>query len=284
VLTHRGLLPFLLLYVSLQSALYVETCPPLTPTWDLRSRARQIPGLKGPRGLGQSQRRKRDPTSLASRRREAEGNRTRERSSHGARDPVSIRIVASPCTVCSRPDRETIDKEVAHGVKSRRQIAFDYALSLSSLNRHVVHAVKAAGLVLRAKGETGQNGPEGRPTREGLGFANAVHSGLDRLMAGAGLAQEVAKLRSRADKLASEAEASGDGRLALLAIRELTRLLELQGRMMLEASAGRASDVASHPVWAELSGLLMHAVQPCDRCRALVTQAIRERLGDAGPS
>lgn len=99
-------------------------------------------------------------------------------------------------------------------------------------------------------------------------------------MAGAGLAQEVHKLRARADALATQAEAAGDARVALLAIRELTRLLELQGRMMLEASAGRASDIAGHPVWAELSGTLMHVVGGCERCKPLVQQAIRERLGE----
>lgn len=185
-----------------------------------------------------------------------------------------------PCSVCSHKDRETIDKELAHGVKSRRQTAFDHAISLSALQRHRAHALRAAGMVVAAKERGLEKGPEGRPSREGLGFAQAVHAGLDKLMAGAGLAQEVQRLRSRADKIAAQAEALGDGRMALLAIRELTRLLELQGRMMLEASAGRASDVASHPVWAELSGLLMACVQPCDRCKPLVQQAIRKRLGE----
>jgi len=99
------------------------------------------------------------------------------------------------------------------------------------------------------------------------------------------LAQEVGKLRERADRLCAQAEAQddqgrmADPRLALLAIRELTRLLELQGRMLLDAAAGRASDVSTHPVWMALAGLIMGAVSPCERCKPLVLQAIRERLG-----
>ncbi len=100
------------------------------------------------------------------------------------------------------------------------------------------------------------------------------------MLSGAGLAQEVGKLRVRADKLATTAEAAGDARTALLAIRELTRLLELQGRMILEASQGRASDVSTHPVWYALAGTIMHAIGPCERCRPLVERAIRERLGE----
>lgn len=99
------------------------------------------------------------------------------------------------------------------------------------------------------------------------------------MLAGQGLAQEVQHLRARADKLCSSAESSGDARTALLAIRELTRLLELQGRMILDASAGRASDVSTHPVWMTLAGLIMGCVGPCERCKPLVLSVIRERLG-----
>lgn len=189
------------------------------------------------------------------------------------------RIMPLPCSVCSHPDRESIDKQVAHGVMTRRNIALGAGVSLSALQRHIVHALRAAGMLRAAATERGETRPEGRPSHQGRNLAQEVHQGLDRLMAGAGLAQEVGKLRQRAERLCAQAETTGDARTALLAIRELTRLLELQGRMVLEASAGRASDVSSHPVWAQLSGLIMHQIAPCPRCKPLVTAAIRERLG-----
>lgn len=106
------------------------------------------------------------------------------------------------------------------------------------------------------------------------------------MLSGSALAQEVSRLRERAERIAQDAEGDVEGkgkdpRVGLLAIRELTRLVELQGRMMLEASQGRASDVSAHPVWMTLSGLIMQAIGPCDSCRAKVSAVIRERLGVA---
>lgn len=109
------------------------------------------------------------------------------------------------------------------------------------------------------------------------------------MLSGSSLAQEVNRLRARAERICADAEGDHEGkgkdpRVGLLAIRELTRLVELQGRMMLEASAGRASDVSAHPVWMTLSGLIMGAIGPCVSCRAKVASVIRERLGVVVPS
>jgi len=106
------------------------------------------------------------------------------------------------------------------------------------------------------------------------------------MLSGASLAQEVHRLRARAEQISQEAlgDAEGKGkdpRVGLLAIRELTRLVELQGRMMLEASQGRASDVSAHPVWMTLSGLIMGAIGGCPTCRPKVSQVIKEKLGIA---
>ena len=111
-------------------------------------------------------------------------------------------------------------------------------------------------------------------------FASRVQRELAQHLSGATLASEVQSLRKRADALATKAEESGDSRTALMAIRELTRLLELQGRMMLEAREARASDVSSHPVWMTVSGLIMLAI--CPECRPKVLSVIRDRLGIQG--
>ena len=198
--------------------------------------------------------------------------------------------MSGTCSVCTHADRDAIDRAVAHGVKSKRTIALEHGLSHSAVNRHIKHALRAAGIVQAMSAGAGKEARlerpidplTGRPHRTPKEFANEVHAGLDKLLAGAGLAQEVSKLRARADKLASAAEASGDARTALLAIRELTRLLELQGRMVLESAQGRASDVASHPVFAQLAGEMLDAIQGCPECRARVSARIRMRLGEGG--
>lgn len=184
-----------------------------------------------------------------------------------------------PCSACHHPERETLDKELAHAVKSRTTLAKEYGLSLSGLARHKAHAIAMAGLVETAKGI------RGTPAAQSPGFAQKVHAGIAQMLSGASLAQEVQRLRARTDRICAQAESAGedgtlkDPRTALLAIRELTRLLELQGRMILEASQGRASDVSAHPVWMSLAGLIMGAIGPCERCKPLVSQVIREKLG-----
>jgi hypothetical protein len=189
-----------------------------------------------------------------------------------------------PCSACHHPERETLDKEIAHAVKSKTALAKEYGLSLSGLARHVVHSRQHAGMVQLAKGIRGSPGSPGGQ------FARSVHAGLAQMLSGATLAQEVSRLRVRADNICAQAEAQGengaikDPRTALLAIRELTRLLELQGRMLLEASQGRASDISAHPIWLTLSGLVMQAISGCDRCRPKVLAVIRERLGVVVPS
>ena len=186
-----------------------------------------------------------------------------------------------PCSACSHPDRETLDKELVHAVKSRGSLAKQYGLSTSGLARHLSHSRAMAGLVMTEKGI------RGTPASPSASFAQKAQGSIALMLSGASLAQEVARLRARADKICSSAEAQGedgaikDPRTALLAIRELTRLLELQGRMLLEASQGRASDVSSHPVWLTLSGLIMQAISGCPSCKAKVTLVIRERLGVA---
>lgn len=90
---------------------------------------------------------------------------------------------------------------------------------------------------------------------------------------------EVRDLRKRADRLCIQAEATNDPRVALLAIRELTRLLELQGRLTLEASTGRASDVAAHPVWHQVSTDILNAIAGCQACTRGVHAVIARRLG-----
>lgn len=145
-------------------------------------------------------------------------------------------------------------------------------------------------MVSRAKPKPSLGG-RGSPSAQALEFtkpngqfAAQAQAAIAQMLSGATLAQEVSKLRTRADKICEQAEATKDARTALLAIRELTRLLELQGRMVLEASQGRASDVSSHPVWLTLSGLILGAIGGCPSCKPRVLAVIRERLGVAvGP-
>ncbi len=174
---------------------------------------------------------------------------------------------------------------MAHGAKSRRALALSFGLSLSAVNRHAKHRLADAGTAAAGMAKARQRG--------GDSAEQATHKRIDAMLAGSALVQEVQRLKQRADALGAQAEASGDARTALLAIRELTRLIELQGRMTLEASAGRASDIANHPIWHEvasgLMGELMHYPEACQAvhawlCRRLGVQALPALVAKAEPT
>ncbi len=90
------------------------------------------------------------------------------------------------------------------------------------------------------------------------------------------------RLRHEAEKYRATAEANGEVKTALLALDRTTKLLELQSRIVLEQAAGRASDVASHPVWKELSAAIMQALEPYPDAARAVVLAIELRLHPGG--
>ncbi len=184
-------------------------------------------------------------------------------------------VVSEKCSVCSHPSIELIDSELGRGVKSRRSLALVYQLGISALTRHVAHRRKQVGLVAAMSQKGAKRGSDT--------IERTTHQRLDAMLSGSALIREISSLRTRADRLAVSAEASNDARTALLAIRELTRLLELQGRMTLEAQQGRAADIASHPVWMSLASDIMQALAMYPDAALAVTARIRERLGVAPP-
>jgi hypothetical protein len=146
-----------------------------------------------------------------------------------------------------------------------------YGLSNGAIARHKVHRRAAAVEILRGQSER---------TPQQVGAAGlATRKRVEAILSGGQLISEITGLRQRADRLCAQAEVTNDPRTALLAIRELTRLLELQGRLAIEAQQGRASDVSSHPVWLSLASDIMHALAPWPDAARAVAGKMRERLG-----
>ena len=108
------------------------------------------------------------------------------------------------CTVCRHPEREAIDADLVGGQRTLRHIASSSAISTRSLQRHRSHIT-----------------------------AEIVHAAetceQDR---GASLLQKIQTIEAEAKRLGKKAESEGDLRAALLALRELARAFELQGRVL----------------------------------------------------
>lgn len=167
------------------------------------------------------------------------------------------------CSVCSHPETDAITFALMHKAKPWKVIVKEYGITHASLGRHRQHIVKSAGIIKPAK-------PHALLQTQGAVAA---------LLGGNQTQADIRGLRARAESLGLQAEATGDVRTALLAVRELTRLVELQSRLTIEAAAGRASDVANHPVWHEVNALILDALAPYPDARHAVIDAVSRRLG-----
>jgi hypothetical protein len=112
--------------------------------------------------------------------------------------------VARTCKCCTHPRRAELDRELIANQRPYRSIAQDFAVSADSVFRHQRdHLPK---LLVQAEG------------------AKAIAQADDLLA-------QLKALNEKARELAAKAESAGDYRTALMAIRELTRLLELTAKL-----------------------------------------------------
>jgi predicted RNA-binding Zn ribbon-like protein len=110
------------------------------------------------------------------------------------------------CTICTHPKRSEIDRRLLTGEPVRtivRAIAGHVPISKTSLQRHQRHVSEAIS-----------------KSQEAVEIAH----GDDRV-------SELQQLASEARRLQAKAEADGDTRTAIAALRELTRLIELRARV-----------------------------------------------------
>ncbi len=158
----------------------------------------------------------------------------------------------SSCSLCDHADRTGVDRALVAG-NSLRNIAERFGTSPATLHRHKTHLGAAM-----AKAEE---------TRAVVEVAHG-HSARTELEA----------LRTKATHLGNLAEGGKDYRTALQAVRELTRLVELQERLALEARQGSAVDIINHPTWWRLRGVLLTALGPYPEALAAVMRGIESTL------
>lgn len=152
------------------------------------------------------------------------------------------------CTICRHPAVKEIEAAIVAG-DPKRDIARRFDASKDAVSRHQAHA------------------------RRAIVAAQTV----EIIARGSDLVGEIAKLRDQAADLGAKAEATGDLRTALMSVRELTRLVELQARLLVEQQS-RAHSVVTHPVWIRLRHALAEALRPHPEVWADVQAAITREL------
>lgn len=150
------------------------------------------------------------------------------------------------CSVCLSSQREDIDRALVGG-EPLRGIARTFRVSEDALGRHKPHVsttlAKAAEIVEEAAADD--------------------------------LATYISGLRQRTERIVADAEASKDGRTALLGCRELARQVELvlRAQAMLEQ---RAQNPFLDPRWARIRDAIVAAVQPHPAAARDVAAALAE--------
>lgn len=153
------------------------------------------------------------------------------------------------CTVCTHPDRATIDETLVVGQRSYGALATDYGLTRASLSRHreahVSEALKAV-VVERAK-----DGPR---------------SALERLEA----------LLERVERVLTTAEEAGQATTALAAAREIRSGLEMVARITGELNERPqvVFAVLQSQEWQQLRGVLLEALRPYPEAGQAVAAAL----------
>ncbi len=155
--------------------------------------------------------------------------------------------MARRCTVCDHRQREEIDHALVEG-ESLRDIARRHSLSKDAVARHKAEHLPTA--LTKAK--------------EG---ADAVHA--DDLLG------KIRGLEKDARRICGRAEAEGDYRTALAGIRELTRLVELIGKLAGELDDRPQINVLLAPQWLEVRSVLLKALAPYPQARASVAQSLQ---------
>jgi len=112
--------------------------------------------------------------------------------------------VARTCKCCTHPRRAELDRELVANRRPYRSIAQDFAVSADSVFRH---------------------------QRDHLPKVLVQAEGAKDIAQADDLLAQLKGLNEKARELAAKAESAGDYRAALMAIRELTRLLELTARV-----------------------------------------------------
>lgn len=159
------------------------------------------------------------------------------------------------CTICLHAERDAIDAALL-AQQPLRDIARQYRVSKDALSRHREHLPAA---LVQAKAAE-----------------DVTHA--DDLLA------QVRDLQARALTILDTAEAAGDLKVALAAIREARGCIELFGRLAGELSDGATVNVIVSPEWMRLRAVIIGALAPYPDARLAVAARLVDVEGGRVPN
>ena len=158
------------------------------------------------------------------------------------------------CSICAHTNREAIDLAIVEGTASFRDIARQFSLSKDGVARHKAEhlppvLVSAAAAKEVARGDT--------------------------------LLDKVRALEVQARGIAERAEKAGDLRMTLAAVRELARIVELQGKLAGDLIDAPTVNVTLGSDWTEVRATILSALDEYPDARVAVARALGSGAADA---
>jgi len=150
------------------------------------------------------------------------------------------------CTVCAHADREAIDTALVAGTPLR-EISALYRVSEDAVARHAAKHIPAT-------------------LTKAQDAADAAHA--DDLLA------QVRGLQARALAILDAAEALGDLKTALAAIRETRGTLELLAKLTGDLQQEGTVNIIVNPQWISIRAVLLDALAPFPDARVAVASAL----------
>jgi hypothetical protein len=159
------------------------------------------------------------------------------------------------CSVCTHPEVEKINAALVAGDSSFLAIAALFGVSDSALRRHKKNHLPATLARAQDAAEVAQ---------------------ADDLLG------QVKELRDKAYGILLKAEAAGELRTALAAIREARGCLELLARLLGELQEQPVINVLLSPQWVTIRTVLLHALTPFPEARVAAAAALLEVDSERG--
>ncbi len=155
------------------------------------------------------------------------------------------------CTITIHPQRAAVDAALLAG-QSLRDIARQYGVSKDAVARY-------------------------RNERMPVPLAAAKERAEETR--GAGIVEQIHALAADARRIGSRAEAEGDLRTALIGVRELVRIVELQAKLSGELDERPQVNVLVAPEWLAVRGAIFAALAAHPEARAAVAHALTSGEG-----
>jgi hypothetical protein len=157
------------------------------------------------------------------------------------------------CSICTHPERPTIDRELAGG-KGKREVSALFRVSEDAVTRHASGHLPARLVQAQA--------------------AEDVKQALD-------VVKQLQAINGATVQILTQARAVGDGGLALKAIDRIQRQLELQARLLGDLDDRPQINILISAEWADVRHVLLSALDPFPAARIAVAGALAGLDGPA---